>query len=558
MAQTTLSERLLAEFSSKLDSALILAIAADAKDDNDHQDQKEADARATLQALADATTEDTYSAPYNSALQDSLSDSTATLDTASTLTSTTTDDEAIERAFQEWSIEESQLDDDKEGHKDLNAIYTDSDASHTASLDPISFLKSLFPKRQHIELQVAYSDAEDDIQTTIETLLTEDLLICEEEDYILGLQQEESNESNGRSDKVRRRRKLGKQTISLTSTPRGVGIQREAPIAFASEPEKSNVWIKTDSTILYLSQLLSVPPGTLSSLFYSNNNSLPLAVSKILDQAEIYHEAIPEEEKKLARIRELFPNSPIEPLRRCLYATEGDIPKTVELYKVLEDIHVRDGTPLAHGLLLQKVSHKPKPTALAAAPGAQHLAQQSPATLHRTRSDRPPTAQECLLIANAIRARRDDAYRSAARSWRGKAALGNSGVAAYWADHARQLDREARQWELTAARETVEERRKAARSALSIDLHGLTASQALTVTNESLNSWWHNPSAPASLTIVTGAGKHSAGQAPVLLPIIRKLLEREGYDWKYEGDRHSRGSFIVTGLQGRRKTPGGW
>lgn len=292
------------------------------------------------------------------------------------------------------------------------------------------------------------------------------------------------------------RRKPGKQTISLTSTPRGVGAQREAPAThhLSSEPEKSNVWIKTDSTILYLSQLLSVPPGTLSSLFYSNNNSLPLAVSKILDQAEAYHEVIPEEEAKLARIRELFPTSALEPLRRCLYATEGDIPKTVELYKVLEDIHMREGTPLAHGLLLQTKPRNTKPTALAAAPIAQQLAQQSPASpvLHRTRSDRPPTAQECLLIANAIRTRRDDAYRSAARTWRGKAALGNSGVAAYWADHARQLDREAKQWELKAARETVEERRKAARSAQSIDLHGLTASQALTVTNESLNSWWHS------------------------------------------------------------------
>lgn len=162
---------------------------------------------------------------------------------------------------------------------------------------------------------------------------------------------------------------------------------------------------------------------------------------------------------------------------------------------------MRDGTPLAHGLLLQAKPRSTKPTALAAAPIAQQLAQQSAAAspvLHRTRSDRPPTAQECLLIANAIRSRRDDAYRSAARTWRGKAALGNSGVAAYWADHARQLDREARQWELKAARETVEERRKAARSAQSIDLHGLTASQALTVTNESLNSWWHSKFASVS------------------------------------------------------------
>lgn len=346
--------------------------------------------------------------------------------------------------------------------------------------------------------------------------MTEELLIREEEEYQLALREDESSGVVGKTGKHRqvgglteltgcillicgfqRTRKPGKQTISLTSTPRGVrGDVSTSPRTGEQEKERNNVWVKTDSTILYLSQLLSVPAGTISSLFYSNNNSLPLAVSKVLDQAEVYHDTIPEEDEKLGRIRELFPNSPFEQLRRCLYATEGDIPKTVELFKVLEDIHAREGTPLAHGLLLQAKPNKPRQTALAAAPAAQRLAQSmaSSPVLQRTKSDRPPTAQECLLIANTVRNQRDDAYRSAARTWRNKHALGNSGVAAYWADHARQLDREARLWELRAARGTVEERQKAARSAQSIDLHGLTASQALTVTNESLTNWWHSKS----------------------------------------------------------------
>jgi hypothetical protein len=214
----------------------------------------------------------------------------------------------------------------------------------------------------------------------------------------------------------------------------------------------------------------------------------------VLDQAENYHEEVPDEDVKLVNLKELFPGSPVEALRRCLYATEGDIPKTVELFKVVEDIHAREGTPLAHGLLLQSNYGKPRATVLAVGPEAQRLAASMPSSpaLLKTRGERPPTPQECLMIANTIRSKRDDAYRSAARTWRGKHAVGNSGVAAYWADHARQLDREARQWELRAARETVEERRKQARSTQSIDLHGLTASQALTVTNESLNAWWHS------------------------------------------------------------------
>lgn len=167
MSQSTLSERLLDEFSPRLDSALVLAIAADADSATGDRDQHEADARATLQALADATSEESYPPPdIASAHQDDVSEDTATTETASTLTSTTTDDEAVERAFQEWSTEDSQLDDDT-AHKDLNAIYTENDDVNNASLDPISFLKNLFPKRERIELQVAYSDAEDDIQVSL-------------------------------------------------------------------------------------------------------------------------------------------------------------------------------------------------------------------------------------------------------------------------------------------------------------------------------------------------------------------------------------------------------
>jgi hypothetical protein len=165
MGHSTLSERLLDEFSPRLDSALVLAIAADADSaGGGDRDQHEADARATLQALADATSEESYNPPDVPSAQDEvMSEDTATTESASTLT--TTDDEAVERAFQEWSTEDSQLDDDA-AHKDLNLIYTENDSMNNASLDPISFLKNLFPKRERIELQVAYSDADYDIQVS--------------------------------------------------------------------------------------------------------------------------------------------------------------------------------------------------------------------------------------------------------------------------------------------------------------------------------------------------------------------------------------------------------
>jgi len=92
----------------------------------------------------------------------------------------------------------------------------------------------------------------------------------------------------------------------------------------------------------------------------------------------------------------------------------------------------------------------------------------------------------------------------------------------------------------------------------SVDLHGLTVQQALTVTQECLTAWWTGPATSPTLTIVTGAGKHSAGQNPVILPAVKKLLERERYDYRFDGERVHRGSLTVTGLQGRRKVSAGW
>jgi len=356
-----------------------------------------------------------------------------------------------------------------------------------------------------------------------------------------------------------RHRKPGKQTVSLTSTPRGlVSYTSNGHTDLKTPTEKPNVWAQTDSTVLYLATLLSVPAGALSSLFYQNSNSMPLAISKILDNAEETFDSIEDGEAKVAEMKSLFPDSPASAFRRCLCATSGDVNKAVELVRTLEEVYAREGTPLAHGLLLGvTAADKAKNSALHKAPpipgGGPNATFALPKRLPGGGFERPPSSQDCLILANTIRVKRDDAYRSAARTWQAKNQLGNSGVAAYWADHGRQLEKQAREWELRAARATVDERRRQARSLQSVDLHGLTVQQALTVTSECLTAWWASPNGPPSLNIVTGAGKHSAGQNPVILPAVKKLLERERYDYRFDGDRFHRGSLLVIGLQGRRK-----
>lgn len=566
-APANISDALLAEYASRLDSSLILAIAAEI--DPTSQASKD-EARSTLTALADAASDlgdahDYVQPASNSAtlpqqsngnghhadlriddtdgtssIEDKSVDTAPSTVTTTTATSSVTgqtsppsvDEDAVDRAFKEWTLGEQDDGDPHSPGYPKQPFVGSPDFVHMAS-DAISFLKTLFPKRERIELQLALEDAGQDIevgfcrssirslllthsfQAAIETLLTEELLIREEEEYESLLMQA-ADEMNGtqrskkhrqaslaRSDCARRLidrplqriRKPGKQTVSLTSTPRGLALQTADGNGHAdikAPVDRPNVWAQTDSTVLYLATLLSVPAGALSSLFYQNSNSLPLAISKILDNAEETFDSIEDGEAKVAELKTLFPDKPNSTFRRCLCATSGDVNKAIELVRTIEDVYAREGTPLAHGLLLGvTAADKAKNNALHKSNGAGPvLTPVLPKRLPNGAFERPPSSQDCLILANTLRVKRDDAYRSAARTWQTKNQVGSSGVAAYWADHGRQLDKQAREWELRAARATVDERRKQARSLQSVDLHGLTVQQALTVTSECLTAWW--------------------------------------------------------------------
>lgn len=105
----SLVDRLVAEYSSTLDTALIYAIASDC----DGSEESEAAAHATLRAVGHA--------------------------------GTSADDDA-EKAFREWTLQ-------------------DVPETHD-TLDPISFLKSLFPRRQTVELDLAFQDANEDVEVS--------------------------------------------------------------------------------------------------------------------------------------------------------------------------------------------------------------------------------------------------------------------------------------------------------------------------------------------------------------------------------------------------------
>jgi len=75
-----------------------------------------------------------------------------------------------------------------------------------------------------------------------------------------------------------------------------------------------------------------------------------------------------------------------------------------------------------------------------------------------------------------------------------------------------------------------------------LDLHGLTVTEACTIVRETLQ---HSPPSPGNtLKIITGRGNHSTNQIGVLGPAVREMLIREGYSVsKWDG------GLVVKGLR---------
>ena len=193
---------------------------------------------------------------------------------------------------------------------------------------------------------------------------------------------------------------------------------------------------------------------------------------------------------------------------------------------------------------------------------------------HTTQYDPLRRMTEYRLVAEEYRMRRDEALRKAASAWKsqrggvrtgGKGGDGGrGGIAWHYADEARRLDAKSRAWSLRASQALVEDRRRAAVGVIrpgtqptashtvasnTIDLHGVTVHEALSIVREQVTRWYARPGpgmSPPPFKIVTGVGRHSPHQIAVLRPAIAKMLDREG--WRYDVD-HQRGIITVRGTK---------
>ncbi|KAJ7173502.1 hypothetical protein C8R46DRAFT_1174927 [Mycena filopes] len=123
--------------------------------------------------------------------------------------------------------------------------------------------------------------------------------------------------------------------------------------------------------------------------------------------------------------------------------------------------------------------------------------------------------------------RRDELLREAARMWqRGNRRTMGGEVAWYFAERAREFQEVARREALDAARVMVSAKRTTPDT---VDLHGVTAAEAVVIVDEILAEGGPGRSAEHPLKIITGRGTHSAGRVSVLKPAVRRALEEGGW-----------------------------
>ncbi|GAA6019150.1 hypothetical protein JCM11491_002864 [Sporobolomyces phaffii] len=465
--------------------------------------------------------------------------------------------------------------------------------------DPLAFLASVFPDIDVSTLESKISTARDqssrskpfptqDLESLIEELLSQDLITSLIDDDSTAAQlanpppdfeaEAQMVLSKGQKRRLKQAEK-SKNSFSLTATsgssspaPRRVDPMVAAArgvsnSALSTAQSTSNAWASISSHASHLSSLLHIPPTRISSLYYKNSASLPLTLSILLKQLshERPFDSLPFSTELGKQFRLVLPRATSDDeIRVLLSATNGDLSDAIDLKRFIADVENDQGKVLAYN---EMVAPFDPAACLAAEPGHSRNSSAGsieftpvgakgatvPASLRANgtplaASNKPYTSEECYALSQEYLEKRNNAFRTAARSFQ-RGGAGERGAAGYWAEVGREHDRERRKWAERAAKAVVSERR-VRHDANTVDLHGMTLAHSLKIVEEAVNSWWANArevTAPEPLRIITGIGRHSHNQTPILLPAVTKHLDKNGWRWRYDD------SPYVVGGQGPSK-----
>jgi hypothetical protein len=100
--------------------------------------------------------------------------------------------------------------------------------------------------------------------------------------------------------------------------------------------------------------------------------------------------------------------------------------------------------------------------------------------------------EECRDIAMQLIMERNELFRKAAAAYRQakNKGPGESGIAFFYSDNARQIDSKAKDWNMRAARATIRGHRIKQNDDHLLDLHGLTVAEAQVLVKEGVTQWY--------------------------------------------------------------------
>ncbi|KAI8880919.1 hypothetical protein K501DRAFT_335085 [Backusella circina FSU 941] len=326
-----------------------------------------------------------------------------------------------------------------------------------------------------------------------------------------------------------------------------------------------NVWTQYDPVIAKLKPSFPhVPEHTLAACVQKSRGNIIASVSSIMEKVP---EARPEHELTWSTVKDLTP------LKRELQAIMMDrTEEQVHRVAVGTLIQCQDNNKTIEQMTSIGVEFFLKFNAdqVALEARLKQMARESEELRKKAKQQMIPVLPDYLLINNqgkyveddpdecrdvAIQLilERNELFRKAAESYRRakNKGPGSGGVAFYYSDNARQIDVQARDWNLRAARALVRRQRLKRNDDHLLDLHGLTVSEAHVLIQEGVTQWWSRSQMQAArriiqpLHIITGKGSHSEYGEAKLFPSAIKYLKTHG--WVY--DIPHAGSILVKGVK---------
>lgn len=377
--------------------------------------------------------------------------------------------------------------------------------------DPLAFLASVFPDIDVavLESKISTARAQSDRKTPLPTQdlesLIEELL---SQDLITSLIDDDSNAaqianpppnfeaeaqmvlSKGQKRRLKQEQKA-KSSFSLTANPGAPSSPASVKVdpmiaaargvttsALARAPSTSNAWASISSHATHLSALLHIPAARISSLYYKNSASLPLTLAVLLKQLshERPFESLPFSTELVQQFRLILTRATSEDESKVLLsATNGDLSDAIDLKRFISDLEEEQGKVLAYNEMVAPFD----PSAALVPEGGSHSRNSSAGSAEfamvgasrngtslagrignppSASSTKPYSSEECYALSEEYLEKRNNAFRTAARSFQ-RGGAGERGAAGYWAEVGREHEIERRKWAERAAKAVVAERR---------------------------------------------------------------------------------------------------